>query len=90
MKLYFTASALALLLAACGGVAANQDSPSYLLGFNDGCNTASSEGSGVPRPPQRNAVLYEQDPDYRTGWGSGHVFYRTDSSSRRTPFDRQR
>ena len=72
--------ALAFLLAACGGgFTADQASPSYRAGFNDGCTTASGEGSGVRKPPQRNTALYEQDSDYRSGWGSGHVFCRMDN-----------
>lgn len=79
------AGVLASLLTACAGSTGDTDSPAYRLGFNDGCTTASGEASGAPKTPQRNAVLYEGDPDYRAGWGSGHVFCRVEST-RRTPF----
>ena len=85
MRLAKATPILALLLAACAGAPMEPDSPSYRLGFNDGCTTASGEGSGVHKTPQRNALLYAQDPDYRAGWGSGHVFCRMDRSGR-APF----
>jgi hypothetical protein len=71
-------AALALALAGCMS-AGNEEAPTYRAGFDDGCATASGEGRGVPKPPQRNAILYERDSDYRAGWGAGHAFCRTDS-----------
>ena len=63
---------LAFLALGCAG-AANRDSPAYEAGFSDGCATASAEGSGVPKAPQRDAALYRSDADYRAGWASGHA-----------------
>jgi hypothetical protein len=64
---------MAVLIAGCAGATANRDSPAYNAGFSDGCATASAEGSGVPKAPQRDAALYQQDADYRAGWASGHA-----------------
>ena len=60
---------------------AEDRSPSYQLGFGDGCATASSEGTGAPRPAQQNEMLYSRDPDYRAGWLSGHTQCRSQTAA---------
>jgi hypothetical protein len=74
----FAAATLTLLLSACS-TAVPTESPAYQAGFADGCATASAEGSGVLRAPQRNEALYEGDPGYRAGWISGHATCRMPS-----------
>jgi len=59
-------------LAACT-TSTDDRSPTYQLGFGDGCTTASTETAGAPREPRRNRALYESDPDYRSGWLSGRA-----------------
>jgi hypothetical protein len=63
---------VSFLLLTCCGTPADDRSPSYQLGYSDGCGTASREMSGLPSQPQRNESLYDQDKDYRAGWLSGH------------------
>jgi hypothetical protein len=83
MRKRLVAAVLALGLTACetAGDMADKDSPSYNAGFGDGCTTAQAERSPTPPRPQRDATLYDKDPDYRRGWNAGHTFCR--------PMDRQ-
>ena len=70
-----------LATAGCMTPASERDrSPSYRLGFGDGCTTASSEGTGAPRSAQRNEMLYSSDSDYRAGWLSGHTQCRSQTA----------
>ena len=85
MKTSMAVAAFAFLAASCAGAPGNEDSPTYRVGFDDGCTTASGEGLSVPKTPQRNALLYERDSDYRAGWGVGHAFCRMDNGGRQ-PF----
>jgi len=66
------AGALVVVLSACM-TSTDDRSPTYQLGFGDGCTTASTETAGAPREPRRNRALYERDPDYRAGWISGRA-----------------
>ncbi|HXJ00436.1 MAG TPA: hypothetical protein VNH44_04390 [Micropepsaceae bacterium] len=70
------AAIVGLVLAACAGAPADQDSPAYEAGFADGCATASAESTSVPSTPQRDETLYAQDSGYRSGWNSGHTTCR--------------
>ena len=66
------AGASLAILAACT-TPTDDRSPTYQLGFGDGCTTASTETAGAPREPRRNRALYESDRDYRSGWLSGRA-----------------
>jgi len=66
------AAAFVVVLGACT-TPTDDRSPSYQLGFGDGCTTASAETAGAPREPRRNRALYENDREYRTGWLSGRA-----------------
>jgi len=52
---------------------ANKDSPTYQVGYSDGCATGMAESSGRPMTPKRNAELFSADKDYRSGWAAGHA-----------------
>jgi hypothetical protein len=69
--------ALAVAISACGTPKPIERSAAYEAGFNDGCTTASREGSGVPRVPQRNEMLFASEPGYRSGWMAGHAQCRS-------------
>ena len=73
--------ALALGIFGCAGPAMDR-SPTYDLGFSDGCATASAQGPGVPRAPKRDEMLYAKDADYRAGWSSGNLQCRNELPNR--------
>ena len=72
-RIFAVASFLALSACTTSTDDRNDRSPNYQLGFGDGCTTASAEGSGALREPQRNRMQYEFNAEYRAGWISGHA-----------------
>jgi hypothetical protein len=62
----------ALLLVGCAeaGSKATQ-SPFYREGFDDGCATASAQGTPGQTKPVRDQALFDRDKDYHAGWISG-------------------
>ncbi len=80
MKPVLAAAVLPLLL---GCAMPEKDrSPTYELGFSQGCASAAAAGPGLPREPQRNEELYAKDPDYRAGWASGNAQCRAQVPNR--------
>lgn len=75
--------AAAVLLPLLGCAMPQKDrSPTYELGYSEGCANAAAAGPGLPRVPQRNEDLYAQDPDYRAGWASGNAQCRVQLPNR--------
>jgi len=70
---------LGLPLAACMvlGTAADrrvQRTPNFREGYDDGCATATSEGTDLRRGNiVRDDALYHSDKAYRAGWANGHT-----------------
>ena len=65
---------LMLVLAACAAPRSGaSDSPTYNLGFGDGCASASVGMVPAQSPTRRDEELYTADADYRAGWISGRA-----------------
>jgi hypothetical protein len=71
-----TSTLAALALAGCA-ISMDEKSPSYNMGFDDGCATANAETAAIDRPPMRDTGLYATDLDYRSGWLTGHATCQT-------------
>ena len=64
-----------LLLSACAfdrDPTVLQD-PLYKAGYSDGCNSGHTRVSGFKETIHRNAALYAEEENYRTGWGDGYA-----------------
>lgn len=63
---------LALILTGCAeaGWDANK-SPFYQEGFDDGCATASAQGTPGQTKITRDQALFSREKDYHAGWISG-------------------
>jgi hypothetical protein len=73
---------LGLVFSGCAMLQVMERSPSYEMGYSDGCASAAAQGPGVPREPKRNEMLFASDPDYRAGWNSGNVQCRVQGPNR--------
>ena len=67
-----------MLVLALGACAFERDpdilsSPSYKLGYSDGCRTAHTRVAGIKETIHRNKVMYETEDAYRMGWGDGYA-----------------
>ena len=48
------------------------NSPAYAAGYTDGCATASARANGEVGGETRDAGLYKNNVDYRSGWRAGY------------------
>jgi hypothetical protein len=65
--------AVLFLAASCGGVDPElMKEPNFQSGYDDGCRTASSRGSGSGNPKYRNDNLFRNDKAYEAGWRNGY------------------
>lgn len=62
------------LLAGCigDGDETLRDDPAYGAGYNDGCQTGGTRGSGLPATRNRNDDLWQSSEAYRAGWRAGY------------------
>lgn len=80
--MYRAAGALVILVLSGCAMPEMDRSPSYELGYSDGCANAAGQGSGVLKEPRRNEMLYAMDGDYRSGWASGNAQCRVQGPNR--------
>lgn len=68
-------SAAAVLTAGCAtgpDGEALRESPSFQVGYGDGCLTSSEEDKSFSTDSARDAYAFENDPAYRAGWRQGY------------------
>jgi hypothetical protein len=70
-------SAAALVLAGCASAGAppgNVDtkSPSYTMGYDDGCSASNQQARAQHKGPVKNDQLYASDASYYGGWNDGY------------------
>lgn len=46
-------------------------SPSYAMGYDDGCAASNQEARKAHQGPVKNDQLYGSDPSYYAGWNEG-------------------
>lgn len=77
MLRYLPLAAAAALTAGCASnpedVLMLQDSPSYLVGYNDGCATATEANKSFSTKSYRDADAFDADKAYRSGWRQGYM-----------------
>lgn len=54
-------------------ILALQESPSFHVGYGDGCLTASEDEKSFSRKTARDAYAFENDEAYRAGWRQGYI-----------------
>ena len=77
MKFAFVLCVLALALQACALFGDSRDralrsNPSFREGYEDGCASATGQGSDLRNRPVGNPGLYKGDDTYRAGWSNGY------------------
>ncbi len=50
-----------------------RESPTFQLGYSDGCATGNGRVSGFKDTVKRNDGLYEQEETYKAGWNEGYT-----------------
>lgn len=74
----------AALLAGCAmdqDLQALRESPSFQVGYGDGCLTAGEEDKSFSTKSARDAYAFENDAAYRAGWRLGYL----ECGANRTP-----
>jgi hypothetical protein len=74
---------LLLGLPGCGSPAqrAQQASPDYKIGYDDGCATASTQGANARKDSTiRDEAAWQGNPAYRAGWNTGFNTCRVNQS----------
>ncbi len=75
-RLLVFGAAGALLLSGCASgpeLAALRDSPSFQVGYGDGCLTAGEDDKSFSTKTARDAYAFENDKAYRAGWRQGYL-----------------
>ena len=65
-----------VLLGGCAtdvDVLALQESPSFQVGYGDGCTTASEEDKSFSTRQTRDAYAFDNDQAYKAGWRQGYL-----------------
>lgn len=73
-------AATALMTAGCaltpatgpGGLPLTE-SPSYHVGYGDGCSTSNEEDKSFSTKSTRDAYAFDNDDAYRAGWRQGYL-----------------
>ena len=66
----------AILLSGCAtgaDIQALQESPSFQVGYNDGCLTSTEDDKSFSSKNSRDAYAFENDDAYRAGWRQGYL-----------------
>lgn len=50
-----------------------RESPSYAVGYGDGCQTATADETSFSRKQVRDANAFDNDDSYRYGWRQGYL-----------------
>ncbi len=67
---------IATLLSGCvttPDIEALRESPSFQVGFGDGCAMSSEDDKSFSSTKSRDAYAFENDPAYRAGWRQGYL-----------------
>ncbi|WP_375203584.1 hypothetical protein [Hyphococcus sp.] len=59
--------------ASTADMAALRESPSYSMGYGDGCLTATEEDKSFSTKQERDAYAFKNDEAYRAGWRHGYL-----------------
>lgn len=72
-----TMAALAAGASACvattSDLAALRDTPSYQVGYGDGCVTSNEEDKSFSTRNVRDKAAFDNDEAYRAGWRQGYL-----------------
>ncbi|HUJ02977.1 MAG TPA: hypothetical protein VLW75_05010 [Rhizomicrobium sp.] len=77
LRIVLLSAAAALLLAGCTTDAGappgtvDQKSPSYTMGYDDGCAASNQDARKAHQGPVKNDQLYGSDASYYAGWNDG-------------------
>jgi len=65
-----------VLLAGCAtgaDIEALQESPSFQVGYGDGCLTSTEDDKSFSSKRSRDAYAFDHDDAYRAGWRQGYL-----------------